>query len=121
MSEEKIPSLEEIAKFIQEEENKGNICLTFEEYVDSYSLDEFLNQPIVGILYDLDLLPEQVLSCCKSNHRLIWEYGLYVTIKKLKELYDSYRSLDVRKELSGECKTCDLMPGDCWNCKYRNK
>lgn len=121
MPEEKIPTLEEITKYVQSEEKKGHICLAVEDYCDSYSLSEFLDQPIEGLLYDLDLLPEQVLSCCRSNRRLIWEYALYLTIKELKEKYDSFHSLDVRKELSDECKICDIMPGECWNCKYSNK
>jgi len=49
------------------------------------NLDEFVKQPIDGILYDLNRSPEVILTFI-DNPKWVNDYAVYLTIKRLKEL-----------------------------------
>jgi len=72
---------------ILEEAEKGNVVFrTFEGYAVS-SLDEFIAQPLDGLLYDLNRLPEVVLSLIEDP-KWVNDYAVYLVIKRLKEKLD---------------------------------
>jgi hypothetical protein len=79
---------------IQEQENKGNIFFAGIEIMSS-SLDEFIKQPVEGILYDLnrDKVTTISLADTNDNMRLRWinDYAVAVVIEKLKSETDKYR------------------------------
>jgi len=49
------------------------------------NLDEFVKQPTNGILYNLNRLPEVILTFI-DDPKWVNDYAVYLTIKRLKEL-----------------------------------
>jgi len=73
---------------VTEQEKKGNVVfLTFDGPM-SAKLDEFVEQRIEGLLYDLNRLPEVVFTYM-DDPKWVNDYAVYLVIKKLKELLDA--------------------------------
>jgi hypothetical protein len=84
MMEEKQRDLKEM---ILEEAKKGNVVFsTIEGYAGS-PIDDFISQPIVGLLYDLNRLPEVVLTFI-DDPKWVNDYAVHLVIKRLKEKAD---------------------------------
>jgi len=72
---------------ILEEAKKGNVVFsTFEGYAVC-NLEEFIKQPTDGLLYDLNRLPEVVLTFLEDP-KWVNDYAVYLVIKRLKEIVD---------------------------------
>ena len=69
-------------------ENKV-VFSTFDGYMFT-DLDEFIKQPVDGLLYDLNRLPEVVLTFI-DDPKWVNDYAVYLVIKKLKELLEECR------------------------------
>lgn len=72
-------------KFVFNEGRNGNIILVdIEGNLHNAGIGDFVNQPIEGILYDLDLLPEAIEINSWDNLR---RHACYMVIKYLKKHY----------------------------------
>ena len=78
---------EELRDRILEEEKKGNIVFWAIDELAIANLDEFITQPVEGILYDLNRLPEVVLTFI-DDRKWINDYAVYLVIQKLKNELD---------------------------------
>ena len=76
---------EEIKKLVLECEKKNEIVFMTIEGFASMDIDDFLKQPIEGILYDLNRLPEVVVGFL-DDPKWVNDYAVYLVIKKLYEL-----------------------------------
>ena len=77
----------ELQEMILEEAAQGNVVFsTIEGYAVS-GLDEFIAQPIDGLLYDLNRSPEVVLTFI-DDPKWVNDYAVYLVIKRLKEKLD---------------------------------
>jgi len=72
---------------ILEEAKKGNVVFSTLEGYAVCNLEEFIKQPIVGLLYDLNRLPEVVLTFIEDP-KWVNDYAVYLVIKRLKEMVD---------------------------------
>ncbi len=90
---------EAIRDQILAEEKKGNIVFWAIDELAVANLDNFITQPIKGILYDLNRLPEVVMTFI-DDPKWINDYAVYQVIKKLKEELDNAKELI--KELEAE-------------------
>lgn len=54
------------------------------------NFDDFINQSLDGMLYDLNLLPEVIMTYI-DDPKWINDYAVYLVIKKLKEFYDEHK------------------------------
>ena len=82
---------EELRDKILEEEKKGNIVFWAIDELAIANLDNFITQPIEGILYDLNRLPEVVWTFI-DDPKWINDYAVYQVIKRLKEELEKERS-----------------------------
>ena len=84
-------SKEELRDKILAEEKKGNIVFWAIDELAVANLDNFITQPVEGILYDLNRLPEVVLTFI-DDRKWINDYAVYLVIKRLKEELEKERS-----------------------------
>lgn len=78
--------LAELKLFIREKEKEGKICLMTYEGLMTCDLNEFINQPAEGILYDLNRDRATTLTLASEEDlRWINDYAVAVVITKLKE------------------------------------
>ena len=59
-------NIEEIKNFVLTEADKGNIVYQDIEGLHSLSLEDFIKQPLQGMLYDLNRSPEVILTFIKE-------------------------------------------------------
>lgn len=83
----------EIRDLILEESKKGNVVFMGIEGPMIADLNDFINQPTDGILYDLNRLPEVVLTYI-DDPKWINDYAVYLVISKLKSLLESQQKPD---------------------------
>lgn len=83
--EEMTEATESIRDFILAESRKGNVVCAGLEGLQIASLDEFIKQPAEGILYDLNRLPEVVLTFI-DDPKWINDYAVQMVITRLREL-----------------------------------
>lgn len=76
---------EEIRDLILENQKNDRIVIQDTEGLFSIYIDDFLKQPVEGILYDLNRLPETILTFI-DDPKWINDYAVYLVIKKLYEL-----------------------------------
>ena len=76
--------ISEIKELILEEFDKGNIIFCGIGVLQGGNLKEFIKQPTDGILYDLNLLEETVLSQTE-NQKWINDFAVAKVIRALKE------------------------------------
>ena len=75
---------ENLKNFVLENEKENRIVFLGFGGLMSADIDEFLKQPLEGILYDLNRLPEVVLTFI-DDPKWVNDYAVYLVIKKLKE------------------------------------
>jgi hypothetical protein len=72
---------------VVEQAEQGNIVFMGIEGPMVTNLEEFIKQPIEGILYDLNRLPEVIMTFI-DDPKWVNDYAVYLVIKRLKELLD---------------------------------
>jgi len=82
---------EQLKNIILEQQKQGDIVLKTPVGVRSIKLNKFIQQPIEGILYDLNKLPETILTHT-DNLKWINDYAAYLVIKELKADRDALLS-----------------------------
>lgn len=75
---------EKLKNKILKEYEKGNIVYATSEGLAVVPLEEFIKQPASGILYDLNRLPEVVLTFI-DDPKWVNDYAVAVIITKLRE------------------------------------
>jgi len=75
---------DELKKRILSEYEKGNIVYATSEGLSVANLDKFIKQPTDGILYDLNRLPEVVLTLL-DDPKWVNDYAVAMVITKLKQ------------------------------------
>jgi hypothetical protein len=73
---------------VLEQAKQGNVVFMGIEGPIVVKLDDFIKQPIGGLLYDLNRLPEVVLMFI-DDPKWVNDYAVYLVIKRLKELLES--------------------------------
>lgn len=97
MSKEKTPK--EWLDKIEEERKKGNVCFLTYEGLMGMAIEDFIQQPADGILYDLNRLPEVVAAFINDDIKWVNDYAVGVIIKYLKNQTDSLqRQLVIAEE-----------------------
>lgn len=78
------PAHESVRDFILEESKKGNVVFMGLEGPMVAPLDEFIKQPAEGILYDLNRLPEVVLTFI-DDPKWVNDFAVSMVIRRLRE------------------------------------
>jgi hypothetical protein len=73
---------------VLEQSKLGNVVFMGIEGPMIAKLDDVIKQPIEGLLYDLNRLPEVVLTFI-DDPKWVNDYAVYLVIKRLKELLES--------------------------------
>lgn len=85
-------SKEELQDLVLKRKAEGKIVLAVDDgSLRSVDLEEFIKQPIDGILYDLNRLPEVVLTFI-DDPKWVNDYAVYLVITKLKELWEQEKA-----------------------------
>lgn len=77
---------------INDERKKGNVCFMTLEGLASQSLENIVQQPAEGILYDLNRLPEVVATWIESDKKWVNDYAVGDVITYLKNQNDAMRA-----------------------------
>lgn len=75
----------EVKDFILEQEKEGKIVVMTIDGLATMNLNDFINQPTEGILYDLNRNRETVLTYI-NDPKWVNDYAVGLVIKKLKEM-----------------------------------
>lgn len=73
--------------YVLEESKKGNVVFAVLDDYMVAPLDEFIAQPADGILYDLNRLPEVVLTFI-DDRKWVYDYAVSMVIRRLREKLD---------------------------------
>ena len=84
-------SIEDTRNMILSEAKNGNIVFATVDGLMLAKLDEFIDQPTEGLLYDLNRDGATILSQL-DNPKWINDYAVMQVIRKLKEYYDLHNS-----------------------------
>lgn len=79
---------EDVKKFILDKRKEGKIVVMGIEGLMSMDLDEFIKQPVDGILYDLNRLEETSLTFI-DDPKWVNDFAVALVIRKLKEMLES--------------------------------
>jgi hypothetical protein len=83
-------NLEIVEKYASE----GKVCIIgIEDTPMVVDVKEFIKQPLEGLLYDLNRLPEVIKTFAETDQKWINDYAVYMTIK---ELYKEVEQLKAR-------------------------
>jgi len=82
------------SKIVTDEYSKGNIVIFTIEGPEAINLNEFLKQPIDGILYDLNRGESTVLTFIDSSEKWVNDYAVAKVIRELKRRLDKYEKLN---------------------------
>jgi len=82
----------ELKKMILEKEQEGKIVVLGPGTLMSMDLDDFIKQPVEGMLYDLNRDAATVLTFI-NDRKWINDYACGLVIKKLKEKLDGKENL----------------------------
>jgi hypothetical protein len=80
---------ENLQKLILSESKKGNVVILGIEGYQLMPIQDFVKQPANGILYDLNLLPEQILF---DNPKSVADWAAMETIRALKKRIEQLES-----------------------------
>lgn len=83
--------MEEIKNKILEEYKKGNIVFSSIDGLQGISLNEFIKQPVEGMLYDLNRI-ESVILTFLPDPKWINDYAVAQVIRALKNRIDELES-----------------------------
>ena len=76
---------ENLRNLVSQMEKEGKVVLTTIQGYVSMDLDHMINdQPLVGLLYDLNRLPETIWTFI-DDPKWVNDYAVYLVIKRLKE------------------------------------
>ena len=77
--------MSELKKLVLEKRKEGKLVYaTFEGKLISVDIDEFIKQPVDGILYDLNRLEEVVLTFI-NEPKWVNDFAVALTIRRLKD------------------------------------
>jgi hypothetical protein len=76
-----------IKEIVLEEAKKGNVVIMTIEGPAVMAIDDIINQPTDGLLYDLNRTPEGILTFI-NDPRWVNDFAVYLVIKRLKEMVD---------------------------------
>ncbi len=93
---------------ILQEAKKGNVVFMGLESPMVVALDEFVKQPVEGILYDLNRSPEVVLTFL-DDPKWVNDYAASMVITHLKAMVDALRKAKQESEAQGARNYADLM------------
>lgn len=79
---------DEVRKIVLENAKDNKIVIMGIEGLMSMDIDEFIKQPLDGILYDLNRSPEVIMTFI-DDPKWVNDYAVYLVIKKLWELVNS--------------------------------
>ena len=84
----------DIADVIQKEYNNGNIVIFDGENLNKIKIKDFMQQPIDGVLYDLNRSKEVALANIKDNN-LLWinNYACAVVIEELSRIITELKNV----------------------------
>ena len=78
---------ENLRKLIEKREKQGRVVVFTLTGLASMKIDDIINQPIEGLLYDLNRLPETIWTYL-DDPKWVNDYACYLVIKKL---YESWK------------------------------
>jgi len=87
MENEKLNEFENYRDAVLKEYEKGNIVVFGIEDAECYNLEKFIEQPIEGILYDLNRGEEVILTFIKDQ-KWVNDYASTKVIRALKNKID---------------------------------
>ena len=79
----------ELKDLVLEQAALGNVVFSTVDGYMAARLDEFIAQPTMGLLYDLNRSPEVVLTFL-DDPKWVNDYAVYQVIKRLKEMVDAH-------------------------------
>lgn len=82
--EERKEKLKDVADYICKKEKENKICFLSFEGLNEIDIDDFLKQPLSGMLYDLNRSPEVILTFI-DDKKWVNDYACMLIIKKLYE------------------------------------
>jgi hypothetical protein len=82
--------VEKLKDVIRSREKDNRIVIEAHDGLMDAYIDDFIKQPLEGMLYDLNRLPEVTMTMI-NNPKWINDYAVYLVIKKLKEFYDAHQ------------------------------
>ena len=82
---------EEIKELVLSKEKEGKVVINTIEGLVSYNIEELINQPIGGLLYDLNRDRLTILTFIKEE-KWVNDYACMLVIKKLKEKLAHYEN-----------------------------
>jgi len=91
-------SKEELKNKILKEYENGNIVLATMEGLSVAKIDDFIKQSTTGILYDLNRLPEVVLSFL-DDPKWVNDYAVAMVISKLKARISELEKMEISKDI----------------------
>jgi len=97
-----------IKEIVLEEAKKGNVVIMTIEGPAVMAIDDIINQPTDGLLYDLNRTPEGILTFI-NDPRWVNDFAVYLVIKRLKEMVDGSKIIceNCHKEIKGKVFTTD--------------
>lgn len=75
-----------VESFVLKHSKEGNIVIRNQEGLETFNLDDFINQPAEGILYDLNRDRATTLSLIKTDPKWVNDYAVALVIEKLKSI-----------------------------------
>ena len=79
----------EMKALIYAERDKGNVVVLGIQGPMAMPLEEFVNQPADGILYDLNRSEEVVMTFAPGDRKWVNDFAVALTIRKLVEQRDA--------------------------------
>jgi hypothetical protein len=102
MSEIEKENREPIKNVILREYKEGNIVFLTPEGIARVNFEEFIKQPVDGMLYDLNRNEATILTFI-DDRKWINDYAMCKVVRKLKEKFDGASSNSVSLEFFNEC------------------
>ena len=78
-------------EYILEQEKKNKIVVLTSEGLEAIDINQFISQPIDGLLYDLNRGKETILAFLDEDNKWINDYAVNLVITRLKEFYDKHK------------------------------
>jgi hypothetical protein len=80
-------AIAELVEMIRQQGREGNVVVKTLEGLGVIKVSDIIKQPTDGLLYDLNRLPEVVVTFAEDP-KWINDYAVYMVIKELKKYYD---------------------------------
>ena len=92
---------QEYVELIEEQRAKGNIAFMTIDGLKGSTIDNIINQPIEGILYDLNRDYATIITLAKNSKNLRWINDLALS-DLFKEIFKRYKNLEEENKLLRE-------------------